>query len=121
MTWRILLVDDDALVRDSMRRMLEFDQHTVVPAGSAVEALALSEKAAFDLAVLDYVMPITKGDQLARALKQRFPDLPIIMITADAEKLESPENRPAEVDILLGKPFQIADLRDAMIRLMVKS
>lgn len=104
-----------------MRRMLEFDQHTVIPAGSAAEALALSEKAAFDLAVLDYVMPVTKGDQLARALKQRFPNLPIIMITADAEKLESPENRPAEVDILLGKPFQIADLRDAMTRLMVKS
>src|SRR6516162_4192490 len=88
--WRILLVDDDPLVCDSIRRMLEFDQQTVQVATSAQDALAICERERFDLIIVDYIMPVMKGDKLAVLLKERFPDLPIIMITAAAEKVESP-------------------------------
>lgn len=120
-TWRVLLVDDDSLVRDSVRRMLEFDQHKVTAVSSAAEALSLCDTEPFDLIVLDYIMPVMKGDQLAEALKGRFPNLPIIMITADAEKLDETADRPAGVDILMAKPFQLSDLRDAVNKLMVKT
>ncbi|HEX4262761.1 MAG TPA: response regulator [Verrucomicrobiae bacterium] len=110
---RVLLVDDDPLVCDSIRRMLEFDQHKVKVTTTAADALNACEIEKFDFVILDYLMPVMKGDKLALALKERFPDLPILMVTADAEKL-SLENKPAGVDLLLGKPFQLAELREAI-------
>jgi CheY-like chemotaxis protein len=119
--WRILVVDDDPLVCDSMRRMLAVDGHQVALAGSANEALTLCDKEAFDLIIIDYLMPVMKGDKLALAIKERFPHKPIIMITADAEKLESLKENPAGVDLVIGKPFRLDDLRQAVSRVLVKS
>ena len=116
--WRVLLVDDDPLVSDSIRRMLEFDQRYVHSVGSAAEALSVCEKEKFDIVILDYLMPVMKGDALAVALKQRHPTVPIIMITADAEKLETSAPLPEGVDRLIGKPFQFADLREALARVI---
>jgi CheY-like chemotaxis protein len=116
--WRVLLVDDDPLVCDSIRRILEFDQHRVKAAATAAEALTFCENQTFDLVILDYLMPEMKGDKLAIAIKERFPNLPIIMITADAEKVESLEDRPAGVDFLMAKPFQLAGLRGAIIKVL---
>jgi len=118
--WRVLLVDDDPLVSDSIRRMLEFDRHYVHSVGSASEALAICDAEKFDLVILDYLMPVMKGDALAIALKHLYPSLPIIMITADAEKLETPGALPAAVDVLIGKPFQLAELREAFARVLAK-
>jgi len=119
-TWRVLLVDDDPLVSDSIRRMLEFDQKNVKAALSAAEALVLCEKETFDLVILDYLMPEMKGDKLAVALKARHPNLPIIMITADADKLESLHELPPGVDFVMGKPFQLAELRNSVNRALAK-
>lgn len=119
--WRVLLVDDDPLVCDSVRRMLEFDRCKVDVASSAKEALALCEKESFDLIILDYVMPVTKGDKLALALKQRFPKLPILMITADAEKVVSLEERPEGVDLMMGKPFRFEELREAVSKVLARA
>lgn len=94
--------------------MLEFDHHRVKVVTAAPDALEVCEKEAFDLIILDYLMPLMKGDKLALALKERFPRLPILMITADAEKVESLENRPPGVDLLMGKPFQLNELREAI-------
>ena len=119
--WRILLVDDDPLVCDSVRRILEFDQRKVDVATNAHDALAICEKERFDLIILDYLMPVMKGDKLAVLLKERFPQLPIIMITADAGKVESPEQKPPGVDLLVGKPFQLEELRDAVSKVLPKA
>lgn len=118
--WRILLVDDDPLVCDSIRRMLEFDQQKVEVATSANDALAICEKEGFDLVILDYVMPVMRGDKLATLLKERFSKLPIIMITAAAEKVEAPEQKPQGVDLIVGKPFQLHELRDAISKVLPK-
>lgn len=118
---RVLLVDDDPLVCDSIRRMLEFDRHNVQVAHSAAEALAICEQQSFDLVILDYMMPVMKGDQLAARLKERFPDRPVIMITADAEKVESPGAKPSGVDLIVGKPFRLEDLREAVSNALLKT
>jgi two-component system response regulator FlrC len=118
--WRVLLVDDDPLVLDSIRRMLEFDQRHVITATGAAEALSLCEKETFDLVILDYLMPGMRGDTLAITIKERHPNLPIIMITADADKMEALECPPA-VDLLMGKPFQFTELREALNKLLVKA
>ena len=118
-TWRVLLVDDDPLVCDSIRRLLEFDRHKVTAVANGADALALAEKETFDLVILDYLMPIMKGDKLALALKERFPNLPIIMITADAEKVEM-WDKPAGIDLLIAKPFQMEELRQAVNKVLGK-
>ena len=119
--WRVLLVDDDPLVSDSIRRMLEFDQRNVRTAGSAADALALLEKETFDLVIVDYLMPVMKGDQLTVTLKKLYPNLPIIMITADPEKIDSIAEPPPGVDLLIGKPSQLNELRDAVTKMMAKA
>ena len=116
--WRVLLVDDDPLVSDSIRRMLEFDKRQVHTVGSAAEALAVCEKESFDVVILDYLMPVMKGDALAVTLRERYPQLPIIMITADAEKLAAP--KPVGVDVLMGKPFRMDELREAVNKVVSK-
>lgn len=119
--WRILIVDDDPLVCDSLRRMLEVDGRQVAIAISAGEALALCDKQAFDLVIIDYLMPVMKGDKLALTIRERFPDKPIIMITADAEKLESLKENPPGVDLVIGKPFKLGELREAVSRVLLKT
>jgi len=116
--WRVLLVDDDPLVSDSIRRMLEFDQCRVRSAASGADALGFCEKETFDLVILDYLMPAMKGDTLAVILKSIYPDRPILMITADAEKQDSQAELPPGVDLVMGKPFQLNDLREVVTRLM---
>jgi two-component system, OmpR family, response regulator ResD len=119
-TWRVLLVDDDPLVSDSIRRMLEFDQRNVKAVSNGADALALCEQETFALVILDYLMPGMKGDVLAVTLKARHPGMPILMITADAEKLEAMAELPAGVDLIMGKPFQLAELRDAVNKALAK-
>ena len=101
--------------------MLEFDQRHVQCVGSGAEALALCQKQTFDVVFVDYLMPGMKGDVLAIKLKELCPDLPIIMITADADKLDPSAQLPPAVDLLMGKPFQLDDLRDAVNRIVAKS
>lgn len=119
--WRILLVDDDPLVCDSVRRMLEFDSRKVEVATSGKEALDICEREAFDLIILDYLMPVMKGDKLAVALKEKLPRIPIIMITADAEKQDSLEDKPPGVDLMIGKPFRLDQLREAVSKALAKT
>jgi CheY-like chemotaxis protein len=117
----VLLVDDDPLVSDSIRRMLEFDHREVQCAASGAEALAVCEKQTFDVVLLDYLMPVMKGDVLAIKLKALCPDLPIIMITADADRVAQSAGLPEGVDLLIGKPFQFEVLREAINRVTVKA
>ena len=114
-------MDDDPLVSDSIRRMLEFDKRQVHAVGSAAEALTVCQTESFDVVILDYLMPVMKGDALAVTLRERYPSLPIIMVTADAEKLDPTAPRPAGVDILMGKPFRLDQLREAVNKVISKS
>jgi CheY-like chemotaxis protein len=115
---RFLVVDDDPLVADSLRRMLEFDGHEVEVVGGAEEALVAFGRSNFDLTLLDYEMPKMKGDQLAIALKTIAPQHPIIMFTGYAEAVTASGSPLQAVDLVLGKPFHLEDLRRALARLL---
>jgi two-component system response regulator ResD len=101
--------------------MLEFDQHRVTAAASGAHALQLCDKENFDVVILDFIMPEMRGDKLALALKERFPERPIIMITGDAEKMENVHRPPVGVDFLMGKPFRLDHLREALKTVLVKA
>ena len=116
--WRILVVDDEPAVRNAIRMMLKFDGHAVQTADGGAEALPLLEAGQFDLVITDYSMPGMKGDELAAVIKGRLPRQPIIMISAFAETLKSSGNPLAGVDFIISKPFSLADLREAVARVL---
>jgi len=107
---RILVVDDEPLVLQTLTLLLRVDGHSVVPAASGSEALLLFQPGEFDLVFTDYVMPLMNGDKLAAEIKRRAPTQPVIAITAYTEEL-----RRVPVpwfDCHIGKPFELKQLRD---------
>ena len=115
---RILVVDDDPLVADSVRRMLVFDGHHVELALGSEEALALFANHGFDLALVDYEMPLMKGDQLAAALKAMAPALPVVLFTGYEEAVRETLAASGSVDAILGKPFDLEELRRTLAELL---
>jgi CheY-like chemotaxis protein len=107
----VLLVDDDSLVLDSATAMLEDLGHRVLAAASANEALRLAgEFADIDLVISDHAMPKVTGAQLARTLRTRFPNLPIIIATGYTEL---PDDIPIGIT-RLPKPFSQYELELAV-------
>jgi CheY-like chemotaxis protein len=113
---RILVVDDEPLVCDAVKMMLEFDGHKVQIAKNGKDALALFDSGEFDLVITDFEMPAMKGDELAAAIKARAPKQPIVMITAYAEMLRSAGNPLTGVDGVISKPFLLENLREAIAK-----
>ena len=113
---RILVVDDEPLVCDAVKMMLEFDGHLVKTAGNGKEALAMFDAGHFDLVITDFEMPAMKGDELAAAIKARAPKQPVVMITAYAEMLQASGNPLTGVDLIISKPFLLENLREAIAK-----
>jgi CheY-like chemotaxis protein len=80
---RILCVDDDPATLSARKLLLEDGGYSVVTASSGREALALlAAGLVVDLVLLDYIMPGMTGDELARALRQQYPELLLVIISA---------------------------------------
>jgi two-component system cell cycle sensor histidine kinase/response regulator CckA len=112
---RILLAEDQQDVRELTKLLLGLDEHIVTEAGNGREALGLFSPDRFDLVITDYLMPLMKGDELARNIKRLAPTEPILMITGSAEELG---DMRGAVDAVLSKPFVFEDLRQAMAQLL---
>ena len=67
---RILLVDDEGLMRQSIKSFLTQEDHVVVEANNGAEAFALFTKSKFDVVVTDCVMPFVTGDELAARIRK---------------------------------------------------
>ena len=101
----ILAVDDDDLVLTNTAGMLEELGHTVFQAGSGADALRMLAQGQVDLVITDHAMPNMTGAQLADALDESHPGLPVIIITGYAELPPHATKR-----LRLDKPFRQADL-----------
>lgn len=115
---RILVVDDEPLVCDAVKMMLDFDGHIVETARSAKDALAMLDKSKFDVVITDFEMPSMKGDAFAAAIKARDPRQPVILITAYAEMLQASGNPLKGIDFTISKPFLLENLRRAIAKVM---
>jgi CheY-like chemotaxis protein len=112
---RILLVEDERWVRECIKRLLAVDAHLVTEAANGEEAIELFDGNQFDVVITDFDMPKMAGDELMANIRERAPLQPIVMITACAERFSSRDN-PA--NIILGKPFGIAELRQTLATLL---
>ena len=109
----ILVVDDEPLVCETVRMVLQLDGHVVESATSGAQALALFEPGKFDVVITDFFMPAMAGDTLAAEIKVRAPAQRVLMLTAYPEKFQR-DRVLTVIDILIGKPFEIGALRDSI-------
>jgi len=114
-TQKILLVEDDPHVRTCFEALLEFDGHRVHAVESGDEALATLEFEKFDLVITDYWMPRMKGDELAMLIKQRWPNLPVVLASGSLADVSTFHSSIPGVDCLLNKPFSVTELREAIV------
>jgi len=111
---RVLVVDDDKAVRESLRRSLEFNGYAVAVAADGAEALAGlaagGAGAAPDVVVMDVMMPRLDGIETTRALRAAGNDVPILVLTARDAVGDRVEGLDAGADDYLTKPFALQEL-----------
>jgi PAS domain S-box-containing protein len=122
---RILCIDDEPLLRELMREILETDGHNVVLADggqSGIEAFRLAREKGmpFHLVLTDLGMPYVDGRQVASTLKKESHDTPIIMLTGWGTMMKADGATPAQVDAVLSKPPRINELRATIARALRK-
>lgn len=107
---RVLVVDDDKAVRESLRRSLEFNGYAVTLAHDGAEALASIGSARPDVVVMDVMMPRLGGLETTRALRAAGNDVPVLVLTARDAVGDRVEGLDAGADDYLTKPFALAEL-----------
>ncbi|MEO8351015.1 MAG: response regulator [Chthoniobacteraceae bacterium] len=111
---RILIVDDEPLVREVISVYLSEDQHVLAEATNGREGLELFRKGKFDIVVTDRAMPELNGDQLASEIKKLKPSQPVILLTGFGDLMNEAGENPTGVDLVVAKPFTLNTLRDAI-------
>ena len=117
---KILLVDDDALVRTSLSYALEDAGHEVVQAGNGNEGLAALKREAFDVVVLDIIMPEREGIETIREIRKKWTALPVLAISGGDKTGWSDFLRMASVlgaNDTMAKPFTASEFVERVARL----
>jgi two-component system phosphate regulon response regulator PhoB len=109
---RILIVEDEASIRDMLRLALERAQFQVMEAGDAQAARLKVAEAHPDLILMDWMLPGVSGVELARELKgnRQTQDIPIIMVTARTEEEDRVRGLNVGCDDYVSKPFSFPEL-----------
>jgi two-component system response regulator MprA len=107
---RVLVVDDDPAVRESLRRSLAFNGYEVMLAADGEQALRAIADSRPDAVVLDVMMPNLDGLATCRALRAAGDDVPVLMLTARDEVADRVAGLDAGADDYLPKPFALEEL-----------
>ena len=113
---RILVVDDDSICRDSMRKILERGGHDVQVAPDVDSALNALNEQYFDLMVCDFRMPGKSGLDLLSELRHRNSIMPVVMVSAFADAETEGKSKRLGASALLRKPFRRQELLDETSR-----
>ncbi len=107
---RVLVVDDDRAIRESLARALELDGYVVELAADGAAALGAIRERRPDVAVLDVMMPNIDGLTVVRVLRAERDRLPVLMLTARTETSDRVAGLDAGADDYLPKPFELDEL-----------
>jgi two-component system response regulator RegX3 len=108
---RVLVVDDEAAILEFVSFNLRKEGYETTTASDGDEALALAEKEAFDLVVLDIMLPGADGFEVCRTLRARGVDIPVLFLSARDTELDKVVGLELGGDDYLAKPFGIRELQ----------
>jgi GAF domain-containing protein/ActR/RegA family two-component response regulator len=111
---RLLLIDDDPMVRSTLAALLRAVGHVVMEAEGGAEGIRMLEGSSVDLVLTDLGMSEVTGWDVARAVKARTPRVPVILLTGWGEYVAGEAPFQEEVDRVLGKPVRLNDLLTAI-------
>ena len=116
---KILVVDDDKAVSAGVKMTLEekYDVSTVESAIDAFDHLANNK---VDLVLLDIKMPHMNGLEALETIREKYPEVPVVMLTAYPSEKNIQSSRALGAQGLLAKPFEVDELRDYVDKAMLE-
>ena len=122
---RVLCIDDEPLLRELLKEVLEFEKHKVVTADGGQTGLQAFQAARdrgepFDVVVTDLGMPHVDGRVVAQTIKINSPATPVIMLTGWGIMLNERGDLPTNVDAILSKPPRPAELHQTLLQVVNK-
>lgn len=102
--YRLLVVDDEANIRNVVREYAEFEEYEVTEAENGMEAVALCREQDFDLIIMDVMMPRLDGFSACKEIKKR-KNIPVIMLSARGEEYDKLFGFELGIDDYVVKPF----------------
>jgi signal transduction histidine kinase/ActR/RegA family two-component response regulator/HAMP domain-containing protein len=122
---RILYIDDEPLLRELLKEVLQLDGHEVQVSDSGEAGLGAFRAARqagkpFDIIITDLGMPYLDGRQVAAQVKRESPDTPVVLLTGWGALMREEGDLPAQVDGVLSKPPRLNELRQLLCRLPEK-
>ena len=118
---RILLVEDEQSIRDTVKLNLELEGYEVVTASTGKKALKAIKEQHFDLIILDIMLPEVDGYQIAEQTRLTNTRVPIIMLTAKSEGADRIHGLKKGADDYLTKPFQLEELLLRVEKLLTRT
>lgn len=113
---KVLVADDDSLVRGALVRSLTAMGYDVTAAANGLEATALLDRGQFEVIVSDIAMPEVDGIQLLRAIRQRDPDVPVVLITGAPDVATAMQAVRLGALVYLTKPVDLEEMRSIVAR-----
>jgi len=110
------VIDDEAEVGRVLGDVLQTSGHRVTVLTDGAEAIAQFRAEPFDMVFTDLAMPRVSGWQVAQAVKEIAPAVPVVLVTGFGVELTAEERQTQGVDMVLVKPLKIADVLDTVAR-----
>jgi len=111
---RVLVIDDEPFVPDTLGEILRQQHHDVVMADDGVSGLARFRDSAFDLVMTDLAMPGMSGWQVAQAVKAARPQVPVVLVTGWGIEVQADELETHGVDRVMTTPFRFEDVQEVV-------
>jgi DNA-binding response OmpR family regulator len=115
---RILVIDDEYVIRDYLSEILRFSGYVVDAAATAQEGLALFDLNPYTLIISDLGLPEISGWDVAKAIKGKNPQIPFILLSGWGIEKEDPRLQEFGIDLLLPKPCQMDEIIEAVTQVL---
>ena len=113
-SFTILVIDDDDRVRTLLKDILVYGGHHVIEAANGILGMKCLEEGKFDMVLTDLGMPAMNGWEVAKWVKRKVPRIPVGLITGWETQLDEEKIKESGVDLVIGKPFQVGDILEAV-------
>lgn len=118
---KIVVIDDDAALRNLLAEILEISGHFVLKAATGMEGLEIVKRENPHIVFTDLGMPSMSGWDVVKEVRLLFPDKPVVMVTGWGEQLDKEKLKKFGVDTIIAKPFQIDKINETVRSLIDKS